>query len=146
MLLAALVGGCGAGGGTHSPNVTKLPLAPGAQVVAQIRSCDRGANAYCALELVVVDRQYTTSADLVSGERAQLRHNGWTSSSGDTGDERAADSPGHQLRVTYATATRDLLGIELGWIKRSHKIAVALSHTLFERVPAMSVMLELGAG
>jgi hypothetical protein len=115
-------------------------------VIAQVRSCDRGASAYCAIELVVVDRHYVTSAGLVAGEHAQLRRHGWSGASSDTTGEHAADSPGHKLRVTYATADGDLLGIDQGWIKRSRVTALALSRTLFQRASAMSVMLELGAG
>lgn len=63
---------------------------------------------------------------------------------GDTGEERAAESPTHSLRVTYATPFGDLKGIDLGWIKRSQPIAVALSQAMFHRSSAMSMMLEIG--
>jgi hypothetical protein len=144
--LAPLVGGCGAAGPTHSPDLSRLPLTPGARVVAQVRSCDHGANAFCALELVVVDSRYATSADVVAAEHAQLRRHGWTGANAETGDEHAADSPGHKLRVTYATAFLDLVGIARGFIRRPHPISLALSRALSARASAMSVMLELGSG
>jgi hypothetical protein len=146
VLLAAFLCGCGSGGGTHSPDLGRLPLTPGAQVIAQVRSCDHGTNAYCAIELVVVDRHYATSQDLVSSEHAQLLHHEWTGATPDTGAEHAAESPGHKLRVTYETAYGDLNAIDLGWVKRSHAIQLALSHTLFKRATGMSMMLELGPG
>ena len=46
---------------------------------------------------------------------------GWTGANADTGQQRAADSPGHKLRLTYAPAAGDLQGIDLGWIKRSRR-------------------------
>ena len=47
--------------------------------------------------------------------------------------------------MTYATAYGDLKGIDLGWIKRSRTITLALSRALFDRASAMSVMLEVGS-
>jgi len=117
----------------------------GATIVAQARECDHGANAFCALEMVVVDRRYRTSRDLVRDEHRLLKHRGWSSANADTGEQRAADSPGHKWRVTYATAYGDLKGIDLGWIKRPRSIALALSQALFSRASAMSVMLEVGS-
>jgi hypothetical protein len=139
--------GCGGGssGTSHGPSLTQLPLVDGASVVAHVRQCDRGANAYCAIELVVTDRRYRTSNDLIDQEHRQLRRHGWTGGAGDTADQKAADSPGHKLRVTYATASGDLRGVDLGWIQRSRKITLALSRALFDQAPAMSVMLEVGA-
>jgi hypothetical protein len=142
--LAIALGGCGGSSGAHTPDVRKLPLADGARAVAQTRVCDRGASAYCALELVVVDPRYATSAALVSAERARLKRDGWTGASGDTGDERAADSPGGKLRVTYATAYGELHGIDVGWVKRSRTTTLALSHAMFARASAMSILLEVG--
>jgi hypothetical protein len=113
--------------------------------VAAVRQCDRGSGPFCAVELVVVARRYRTSDALLASERRQLRKLGWTGTGGDTGDEQAADSPGHKLRLTYATAYGDLKGIDLGWIQRSRRITLALSHVLFNRSAAMSLMLELGA-
>ena len=142
--LIATLSGCGQGGGHRPPDVARLPLVGGARVVAQTKRCDRGANAYCAVELVVIARRYPTSADLVKGEGLYLGKLGWTSANGDIGEEKAAESPGHQLRLTYATAYGDLKGIDLGWIKRPRPIALALADTLFARASAMSLMLEAG--
>jgi hypothetical protein len=142
---AVVLGGCGGNGGTRSPNLGGLPLASGSRVVAQARQCDPGSNAYCAIEIVVTSRSYRTSAELVAGERHTLGRRGWSAGSGPNGDEHAADSPGDKLRVTYATAYADLKDIELGWIKRSHAISLALSRTLFDRAAAMSLMLEIGS-
>ncbi len=145
LALAAAAAGCGAGGKRHGPDVAQLPLVHGASVVARVRQCDRGANAFCAIELVVTDRRYKTSSDLVDAQHAQLRKHGWTGGSGDTGDQKAADSPGHKLRVTYGTASGDLKDVDLGSIERPRKITLALSRTLFDQAPAMSIMLEVGA-
>jgi hypothetical protein len=143
--LAAVLAGCGSGGGRHEPSVTQLPLVGGANVVAQVRSCDRGKNAYCAIELVVVDHRYKNSTALLKEEHAELRKQGWTGGQGDFSEQKAADSPGHKLRVTYATAAGDLRGVDLGSIQRPRKITLALSRTMFDQAPAMSVLLEVGA-
>jgi hypothetical protein len=125
------------------PDLTQLPLVPGTQIVARARQCDKGAAAYCAVEIVVVGRSYRTSQDLLGVERERLVSLGWTREGADTGNEHAADSPGHKLRVTYATALGDLTGIDLGWIKRPRPITLALSRTVFQRTAALSMMLEL---
>jgi hypothetical protein len=143
--LAILVGGCGAAS-PHAPDVSRLPLVSGASVVAQAPRCDRGANGFCAVELVVVAPRFRDSVDLLKSERRQLRKLGWSGANGDTGDERAADSPGHRLRLTYATAAGDLKGIDLGWIDRSRAVTVALARALIARSPALSMMLEYGSG
>lgn len=114
-------------------------------MVAHNRRCDRGANPYCAVQLVVVGGRYSTSSRLMSGERKRLASLGWTQTNGDTGLEQGADSPGHKLRLTYAIASDDLKGIDLGWIRRSPRIALALSRVMFDRNPAMSLMLETGS-
>jgi hypothetical protein len=141
---ACALAGCGGNGGDRVPALSRLPLAPGSHVVAQVRKCNHGQNAYCALEVVVVDRRYPNSWALVDGERRSLSQHGWTETHADTGDEHAAQSPGTGLRVIYATAMGDLKDVELGWISRSHAISVALSNTIFARAAAMSVLLELG--
>jgi hypothetical protein len=145
LAIAALLTACGAGNQTRAPDLHKLPLVDGARVVSQTRVCDRGANPFCGIELVVVAPRYRSSTDIVSGEHTQLRRHGWTGVNADIGQERAADSPSHALRVTYAAATGELNGIELGWIKRSQTTALALSRTLFDRAPAMFVLLEVGS-
>ncbi len=91
-------------------------------------------------------RRRPRSADaLVKDEHALLLKNGWTGANAETGEQHAADSPGHKLRVTYATAFGDLKGIDLGWIKRSRTLTLALSHALFAHTAAMSMLLEMGA-
>jgi hypothetical protein len=143
--LGAAVAGCGSSGGPHRPALAQLPLVDGANVVAQVHSCDRGKNAYCAIELVVVDRHYKNSTDLVEDEHQKLRAHGWTGGQGDFSQQKAADSPGHKLRVTYATAYGDLRGVDLGTIQRPRQITLALSRVMFDQAPAMSIMLEVGA-
>jgi hypothetical protein len=141
--LAALAG-CG-----HSTNHTKLslqqlPLVPGAKVATVIKQCDRGANAFCALELVIVNQKYRSSDELEKAEHRWVRAAGWRGVGGDTIYENAAESPGHKLRVTYATAADDLRAVDLGYIHRPSTLAVAMSRTMFSHVPAMSVLLESG--
>jgi len=142
-LLAALAG---CGGGQRAPRLSQLPLVSGARVVAQEMRCDRGANAFCSLELVVVNPSYRSPDRLLKAEHDRLKAAGWTGTNGDIGDESAAESPGHRLRVTYATADGDLKGIDLGWVKRSRKITLALSQALFGRSAALSLLLERGPG
>ncbi len=142
--LALVLAGCGQIGSSRSPGLDQLPLVDGASVVAQVKQCDKGANAFCAVEAVVVGKGFRSSGELVASEHKHLRKVGWTSMAGDNGDERAAESPGHKLRLTYATAGNDLIGWDLGWIKRSMPIVQALDRQMFDRVPAMSIMLEAG--
>ncbi len=144
LALPAAIAGCGQSG-SKAPDLSKLPLVPGASVVTQAKQCDQGANAYCAWELVVADHRFKSSTDLLISEHRQLISAGWSGADGDTGEQHAADSPGHKLRVTYATADGDLKGIDLGWIRRSRAVTLALSKALFDRVPTLSFMLELGA-
>lgn len=143
--LAVALAGCGSGDGAAAPSASRLPLVRGARIVAQGTQCDKGANAFCSLELVVVGARFKTSEDLVNAEHDLVHAAGWAGVGGDTGDERAAVSPHHKLRVTYATAYGDLKGVDLGWIHRSPKIARALSRTLFDHASAMSVELDNGS-
>ncbi len=142
LALGAALAGCGSDG-NHTPDLAKLPLVPGTKIVAQARQCDKGSNPYCAVQIVLVGRSYKDSQDLLGIERERLVSLGWTREGADAGNEHAADSPGHKLRVTYATALTDLTGIDEGWIKRPQAIALALSHAVFQRKPALSMMLEL---
>lgn len=141
MALAGCGGGSGAGARV-APG--RVPVIAGARIVEQTRQCDRGANAFCALELVVVDRGLSSAGALVTREHDLLRHSGWRDASGDFGQEQAADSPGHRLHVTYATALADLTGIDEGWIKRPRSLSVVLSRELFARTPAMALTLQTG--
>jgi hypothetical protein len=140
------LGGCGPDTGPRSPSLSAVPLAPRAHVLLQVRACNRGANAFCALELVVVGEGYPTAAALLSSETRLLRRLHWRRANADTGLERAAYSPGGHLRLTYATAHGELEGIELGWVQRRRPISVALAHALFQNTPALSLLVEEGQG
>ena len=139
-----LLGGCGSGGASGPVSLSELPLVPGAKVVAQTRECDTGKHAFCAIQAVIVNRRYDSSGAFVLSEQKHLHGLGWTASAGDDGDEVAADAPGHRLRVTYATALADMIGLDEKWIKRPWPIWASLSQTLFKRIPAMSILLEAG--
>jgi hypothetical protein len=144
LLTAVAVAGCGSAPSRSSLTLRSLPLVPGATILEQATECDGGANSFCAVEAVVVDRRYTSSGALVASEDRQLHRFGWKSSAGDDGTEAAADSPSHKLRVTFATAINDLIGVDEHWITRASSIERALDRTMFDRMPAMSLMLEFG--
>ena len=118
---------------------------PGTRILTSVRRCDRGANAYCALQLVVVAGRFTDSTALLHSERDHLKSLGWAIANADTGDEHAADSPRHRLHLLYATAALDLKDLDLGYIQRAPTIGRALSQTMFDRTPALSLMLETGS-
>ena len=122
-----------------------IPLVPGAKISVQARACDRGSRAYCAIDLVVVDHRYDSSGVLALDESHVLRKHGWSLADGDTSLQTAANSPGHKLRLTFATAVGDLRQIDLGQINRPWPITYALSSTMFDRTAAMSMRLEVGA-
>lgn len=145
LLLVIAVTACGGSSKQHVPDLSKVPLVPGAKVVAKVQRCDPGASAYCAIQLVVIDSRYRSSTDLLLSERAHLHAKGWTGANGDVGPESAADSPGHKLHLTYAPANNELLSWDAGWIKRAYPIVRALSNTIFDHQPALSLMLEVGA-
>jgi hypothetical protein len=140
---ALALAGCGQSTTGRPPQLGGVPLAGGLSVVAHTRRCDRGTNPYCAVQLVVVGRG-AGSAALLTREEQRLTALGWTSSEGDTGKEQAADSPGHKLRLTYAAASDDLQALDMGWIRRAPLIGRALSETMFDRAPALSLMLQTG--
>lgn len=142
-LAALLLAGCG--GGARRPALSSLPLAKGARIVVDTHRCNRGSNAFCAIQLVVAGPQYSSPRALVLAERDRLRAEGWIGASPYTGLELADESPHHRLRVTYATAVDDLQGVELGWIQRAWPIVAALDRSLFDRTPAMSMLLEIGS-
>jgi hypothetical protein len=142
---ALALAACGQAGPGAVPDVAHVPLVGGAKVLASTRLCDRGASAFCAVQLVVADPRYGNSAGLMRSERMTLARRGWSISDGDIGNEKAAESPGHRLRLTYATAAADLTGVDLGWIRRSRKVELALSRTMFARASAISLMLETGS-
>jgi hypothetical protein len=139
------IAGCGQSAARRTPDLAKVPLVSGSRISTEVKRCDKGANAFCAYELVVSAPRYTSSDKLVKDEHRLLKSQGWSGADGETGDQHAADSPGHKVRVTYATALGDLKGIDLGWIKRSRKVTLALSRALFEHQAAMSMLVEVGA-
>ncbi len=144
VVVALVLAGCG-GAGSRGPTLAGVPLTHGTQVVAHVRRCDRGANPYCAIQLVVVGNSYGSSAALLASERKYLHSIGWSSSNAAIGTERAASSPGQKLLLTYSTAALDLQAVDLNWIKRSPAIAMALARTMFDRQSALSLMLETGS-
>ena len=142
--VALVAAGCGSSA-SRGPSLSGVPLTPGMQVIEHVRRCDAGANPYCAVQLVVVSKHAPSSEALLGAERRHLKSLGWTLSDADNGDETAADSPGHKLRLTYAIASLDLKDIDLGWIKRSPKIGLALSRAMFDRASSISLMLQSGS-
>ncbi len=141
--VALLVAGCG-GGGDRVPSLRRLPLVPGLQAVASQRVCNTGANAYCALELVLRGHGYASSIHLQKAERLLLQRRGWKKVNAPVGQELAADSPSGRLRVTYAAANMELEAVDLGWVKRSRRITLILSREIFDHQPAMAVLLQIG--
>src|SRR5579875_2621684 len=116
--LAALgLSACG-GSGDHVPNLAGLPLVPGSRIVARVQQCDEGANAYCAIELAVYNRHYGNADDLFGAEKKLLHHDHWTDANGLVGPESAADSPGHKLHLTYATAGSELYSTAEHYVTR----------------------------
>jgi hypothetical protein len=140
---AVMLAGCG--GSDRVPKLASLPVVRGAHVVSKIRVCDKGANHYCALELVLTDPRYASPRDLVLAESELLRAHGWSGASAQTGDELADESPGNDLRLTYATAYGDLHDIEFGWVQRTHRTQEALSKQMFAGAIAMSAQLQVGS-
>ena len=145
LLMVVMLGGCGSSEANRMPTVSDLPLVPGARIATQVRTCDDGARAFCTIQLVVLGHRYESSDVLALDESHKLRDSGWSLADGDTGEETAANSPGHKLRLTFSTAVGDLRDIDLGQINRARPITLALSSSIFDRTPAMSMMLEVGA-
>ena len=143
--LAIAAAGCGQSSNGKDVSLAQLPLVPGAKIVRQVKQCDRGANAFCSLNIVIVDPLYHSSLTLLKAEHIWVHAAGWNGVGGDSDDEKAAESPTHKLRVTYATASGDLKDIDLALIKRPRAIALALSRAMFDRSPALSVLLEAGS-
>ena len=122
-----------------------MPLVPGSRIVGQVQRCDSGANAFCSIDLVVLNHRYDSSDILALDESHLLRQQGWSLANGDTGLQFGANSPGHKLRLTYASASDDLQEIILGLINRPWPIIYALSNSMFDRAAALSLRLEAGA-
>jgi hypothetical protein len=145
-LVVVAIGGCGANKPKTTPAASAIPLVPGAHIAVQSRACDgQGSHSFCAIDLVVVDHGYQSSDVLAKDESDVLRKSGWSLADGDTSLQSGANSPGHKLRLTYATAAGDLRAIVLGYIGRPWPIQYALSNTIFDRTAAISMMLETGA-
>lgn len=145
--IAAIAGIAACGSDSrHVPTLSDLPLVPGTQVVGQSIKCDKGVGAFCGLQLVVVGPRFRNSNQLLKREHLHLKALGWTGANAEMTGEWAADSPGHKLHITFATADTDLQGTELGWIKRTRAIQLTLSRQLFARMPSLSMVLEEGPG
>lgn len=144
VVLAFLAAGCGQSTQTRIPSLAAVPLAPRTRILAQVTRCDPGANQYCAVQLVVVGG-YGSSDALLRSERKHLQALGWGRVGAQTGDEHAAESPGHRFHIVFAAAALDLKDVDLGFVKRSPVITRALAQTMFDRRPALSVMLESGS-
>jgi len=137
-----LLAGCGQ---THPLGSPQLPLVPGAHVVKRIKVCDTGANPFCAFDMVVVDRRYAGSGALARSEQAHLKTLGWTIQQGENKQEQTALSPGTKLRIIFRSSSDELLAIDLNRVKRRPSaFALALARTVFDRTPAMAVILESG--
>jgi hypothetical protein len=145
VVVVAVVVTTGRGATPRAIGLRNIPLPAGTRVVTRVRSCDRGIDPYCALQVVVVGDRYPSSTALRSAYGQQLAKLGWTTAKGPDGNETAADSPGHELRLTYATAYEDLLGVDSKWIQRTSAISHSLSAAMFERAPALSIMLLRGS-
>lgn len=142
---ALALAGCGAVQNKRDIGLKDVPLPPGTRITTSVRVCDRGANRFCAQQLVVVGDRYASSADLFNSLNARLHKLGWSVSRGDTGKQLAAQSPGNEVRLYFDTAYNDLLAIDSSWIKRSAPIGRALSATIFGRQSAVSLMLVRGS-
>ena len=145
LVLAAGIAGCGSSS-PRTPNIGQLPLVPGVRTVAKVTQCDPGAAAYCGVQFVVLNHRYRDSEEFLKSESALLHAHGWTDANADIGPETAADSPGHKLHLTYATAFGELDGIDFGWIKRPRNITIALSNSVFAHTPALAMLLEVDSG
>jgi len=138
--------GCGAAStAQRTPTAASVPLVAGSRIVKQVRQCDQGSHAYCAIDLVVVNDKYSSSDLFAKDESQVLKGSGWSLADGDTNLQSGANSPGHGLRLTYTTAVGDLREIDLGAINRPWPITYALSNSMFDGAAAMSMRLEVGA-
>ena len=129
------------------PDLSQLPLVPGARFQVQERVCDSGSNAYCAWELVVADRALPGLERAVRG-RASRSCSAATGAAPTATSPRqhAADSPGHRLRVTYANPVDELTGIAIFGVRRSQAGgAGAVQGRVHRTPPVISMLLEVGA-
>jgi hypothetical protein len=146
LALGAGLASCGGSSAAHSPTLAQLPILPGASVAVRAQQCDKGNSPYCAIQLVVVDHAFTDNYAFLYAQRAWLHAHGWTGANGDDAVQEAADSPGHKLHLIYATAPDELQGWAFNWIKRRAAVIYGLSNTVFDGIPALSMMLEVGSG
>lgn len=143
--VAVAIVATGRGGTPRAIGPRNVPMLVGTRVMTEVRSCDRGAGAYCALQVVVVGARYGSSSALRLAYAELLAKRRWTTAKGPVDAETAADSPGHELRLTYATAYAELTDIDVGSVQRTAEISHALSDTIFDRSPALSLMLTRGS-
>jgi hypothetical protein len=143
--VALVIVASGRGATPRAIGLKNIPMVAGTRVTSQVRSCDHGVNSYCALQVVVVGDRYASPHALRATYGANLLKLGWAMTKGPDGNETAADSPGHELRLTFATAYEDLLGVDSNWIQRTAAISHALSSAMFNRAPALSIMLVRGS-
>ena len=143
--VAVVVATTGRGGTPRAIGLNDIPTVTGTRVMTRVRSCDRGVHSYCALQVILVGDRYRTSQALRTAYGARLHRLGWTTTMGPDGNETAADSPGHELRLTFATAYEDLLGVDSNWVQRTAEITHSLSSAMFDRAPALSIMLLRGS-
>ncbi len=136
----------GCGGGDRTPPLAELPLVPATHVSLDVRVCNKGANVFCAREVVLTGMGHGSSNALLMRERALLHRLGWKRMDAQAGTEYGVDSPGDKLRLDYATAWAELESVDYGWVKRAHPVALALSHALLTREPTLSMLLIYGAG
>jgi hypothetical protein len=145
IVVAVLVAATGRGGTPRAIGLKDIPMIPGTRVTTTVRSCDRGVHSYCSLQVVIAGERYRTSQALRNAYGANLLKLGWTTTKGPDGNETAADPPGHEVRLTFATAYEDLLGVDSNWIQRTPSISHALSAAMFERTPTLSILLLRGS-
>ena len=145
VIAAVVIVASGRGGTPRDIGLRNIPMVPGAHVLTMVRSCDPGVHPYCALQVVIVGDRYRTSQALRKTYGARLHTLGWSTTKGPDGNETAADSPGHELRLTFATPYEDLLGIDSNWIQRTKTVSHALSAAMFARAPTLSLMLLRGS-
>ncbi|MGH2915761.1 MAG: hypothetical protein ACRDMX_12325 [Solirubrobacteraceae bacterium] len=142
---AAALAACGGQTDPRAVGLREVPLPPHTTIAAHARTCDHGANAYCSIQLVVTGPAYGTSATLLIAERRLLAARHWSAAQGQIRDQSAADSPGSELRLMYASAFVDLSAVDLGWIRRAAPISHALSDVLFARAPSLSMLVVRGS-
>lgn len=143
IVLTLVISGCGSSG-PRTPNLDELPVVDGAHISFKLRVCDRGAHAFCAWELLLVAPRMQDPEELMRAEHRYLLAHHWSGGQGDIKPEHAADSPGHRLRVTYATPIYELGGSDQDFIHRSRPLQLELSKAIFARTPALAVLLEIG--